>query len=178
MEKGRDDPLFDPYYWNKIVKTFVINGLTVPTLVILLFWVGIMDKPFVEVVKEFRNSYPLFFAPLNRLFEFFWENSLGAPILEELTYRGPIRIAIAFLLLVKRPTWLLISAIWIFGLFLNFQWATHHTANTLMWIPVFTAGIPLLWLVIRTNRLWPSIVCHATANLSIYFLVKVYQFLF
>ena len=89
-----------------------------------------------------------------------------------------IRIAAALFLLFRKERAGSCFLLWIFGIFLNLHWARHHIADELMWIPVFTAGISWLWLVIETKRLWPSIVCHAIANLSIYLLIKTYRFLY
>lgn len=178
MEKGRADPLFDLYFWRQIAKTLLINALTVPTIILILFWSGVVNQSLTDIVETFEHGYWLFFAPLSQFSDFFFEYAVRPALLEELAYRSQIRIAMAFIVLLKKDSkWLWILALWIIGLALNFHWAASHTTNAYVWIPVFTAGVAWLWLVIKTNRLWPSIVCHAVANLSIYFVIKIYQFL-
>ncbi|OGN23578.1 MAG: hypothetical protein A2918_00705 [Candidatus Yanofskybacteria bacterium RIFCSPLOWO2_01_FULL_42_49] len=179
MAKGRADPLFDSYYWKKIAVALLINALTVPTIIILLFWFGIIDKPFSDIIKKFQSGYPLFFVPLKDFFSFFLENTFKVAIFEELYSRGPIRIATAVLFLLNiDKNRVLTSALWVGGLVLNYGWALTHVTHEYAWVPVFVAGASWLWLTIETKRLWPSIFCHATANLSIYFLIKIYQLIY
>lgn len=179
MSKGRADPLLDLYFWKKITSALAINALTVPTAITLLFVSGLINEPLSKVISAFQKSYPPFFWPLDRFFDFAESYALNTAVIEELFTRGPIRILMATTVLFRKKMNLLAyTAYWSVGLFLNYQWAANHTVHNLVWIPVFVAGLPWLWLVIRTNRLWPVMFCHATANLSIYFLIKTYQFLY
>jgi len=177
MEKERNDSLFDPYFWKKIVKVFLVNVFTVPLVIIALFILGLINEPPAEMVEKFRQNYDVFFKPLNQFFDFFFEYALRPAILEELVYRGPIRILAGFLLFFRKESNpRIVTIVWIVGLGLNFHWSFYvHSLYGIFWTSVFTAGLAWLWLVIRTNRLWPAIFCHAAANLSIYFLIKIYQ---
>lgn len=178
-EKRRADSLFDPYFWKKIAKALLVNALTVTTLIMLFFLSGLVDEPFSKVTNAFQESYPHFFWPLNRFLDFFGDNAATPAIAEELSYRGPIRVLVGLIVFFRKElNWWFMSFVWSAGLVLNYQWATTiHTAHELMWIPVFIAGVTWLWLVIRTNRLWPSMFCHTAANLSIYLVIKVNQLL-
>lgn len=173
------DPVFSVYFWRKIITTLAINWLTVPLVATLLFASGLIDESLSQIIENFQRSYYSFFWPLSRSFDFFTEYAIKPALLEELIYRGPIRIAVGFLFFFsKKPRWFFLALIWTLGLALNFHWATQHITHEFMWILVFTAGTAWLWLVINTNRLWPSVVCHTSANFSIYILIKVYQFLY
>lgn len=176
MPRNRADPIFDPYYWRKIITALLLNALSGSIIVGSSFCFGIIDQELKEIIKTFQNNYPLFFAPWSDFFKFLNAHVLRAAIFEELIYRAPIRIMVACLLIfTKKPRWLPTSMVWLLGLSLNFHWAMRHSSHELMWIPVFVSGLVWLWLVIRTNQLWPSIICHSVANLTIYFLIKIYQ---
>lgn len=176
MNKSRYDPLFDTYFWDKIMKAFLANIFTIPIVIIFLFVSGLVDEPFSKAVDNFQKSYSSFFWPLNRFFVFFRINGITT-VIEEFIYRGPIRVLVGLIFFFRKElNWWFLSFIWSVGLFLNYQWATSHTTHELIWLPVFIAGLAWLWLVIRTNRLWPAIFCHAAANLSIYWLLKIYQY--
>ncbi|MBI2674240.1 MAG: CPBP family intramembrane metalloprotease [Candidatus Yanofskybacteria bacterium] len=172
------DPLFDLYFWKRIIKVLLINAFTVPMVVALLFLSGLVDEPFSKAMDTFQKSYPAFFWPLDQFFKFTESYVIKTVVIEELFTRSPVRILIALLILFKKElNWWLVLLVLSVGLFLNYQWAGNHTVHELVWLPVFVAGLPWLWLVIRTNRLWPSVFCHVAANLSIYFLIKIYQLL-
>lgn len=147
--------------------------------IITLFFFGLIDEPFAKIIDIFREKYSPFFWPLKRFFEFFRNHSLITALNEETLFRGPIRILVGFILFFRKQLnlWLL-CLVWLTGLVLNYWWATAHIGHELVWIPVFVAGLAWLWLVIKTNRLWPAICCHVIANLSIYLLIKIYQFLY
>lgn len=181
MSRDRADPLSDPYYWKKIALAMAINIVTVPGTVAFLFWLDLTGEPFEKIMIDFRNNHFQFFWPWSQFFNFFRTKAIAPALIEEFFTRGPIRLLVLVLLPFLNPKgkskrWFLLPIIWTFGLILNYQWALVHTAHELAWIPVFIAGLPWLWLVIRTNRLWPAVFCHAAANLSIYFLIKIYQF--
>lgn len=180
---ARADPLLDSYYWKKIATALIVNALTMPIIIAFLFWSGLAEESFEKILATFQSNYSPyspFFWPWSRFFRFFRTQVAMPAIIEEPFTRGPIRILMATTVLFRKKMNLLAyTAYWSVGLFLNYQWATtNHTAHNLVWIPVFVAGLPWLWLVIKTNRLWPAMFCHAAANLSIYFLIKTYQSLY
>lgn len=80
---------------------------------------------------------------------------LVAPLLEETLYRGP-------LFLLRRwghtPLW------WIFGLLLSFVFALSHGRSGLAILPLVALGMGSLWLIMTTQRFWPSIVLHLLHN--------------
>lgn len=179
MSRDRADPLSDPYYWKKITVALIVNVLTVPGTIVFLIWLGLIEEPFEKVLIDFRNNHFAFFWPWSQFFNFFRINTIAPALIEEFFSRGPIRILIWVLLPFLNPKrklkWLFLPIIWAIGLILNYQWALVHTAHELAWIPVFVAGLPWLWLVIETKRLFPAMFCHAAVNLSIYFLIKIYR---
>lgn len=200
MSRGRAGPLFDLCVWKGVTIALAINAVSVLVIVISLFLFGFAKEPLSDVVNEFGTEKTIWQSggkvskrpphsltiPIKDLFNFrmphqsrFIEIFVKDVFSEEFVYRGPIVIAVSLLLFFKvRNRYWPALFLWSAGLCLNFYWAYGHSEyHRLWWIPVFTAGIPWLWLVIRTNRLWPSMVCHGIANLSIYFLVKVYQLL-
>ena len=79
---------------------------------------------------------------------------LIAPMTEELFFRGPILHGFLGKYSKIKAIW--VSAL-IFSLFHILPWQMVGT------LPL---GLASAWLVIRTRTLWPSIICHATANLS------------
>jgi membrane protease YdiL (CAAX protease family) len=86
---------------------------------------------------------------------------LLGPFLEEIIYRGLL------LQLARRymPSWaaVLLSS----GVFA----ATHFPGGLGLMVPVFVMGCVLGWLVVRTNSLYTSFLCHATFNLTAGFVV-------
>lgn len=176
---ARDDPLFNLYFWKKIAFALAINALTVSAAITLFFLSGLVDEPFPKVMATFKNSHYYYFWPLNQLPDFFRSSAVESVFVEELFARGPVRILSGLILLFRREkNRRFVLLVWSVGLILNFQWAATHTIHKLVWIPVFAAGLPWLWLTIKTSRLWPAMFCHIAANLSIYFLIKVYQLLY
>lgn len=169
------DPVFSAYFWKKIFTALTINAVTVPLVIVLLFVLGLVDEPPAQVVEKFKSSYYPFFRPLPYFLDFFAEYALRPALLEELVYRGPIRIIVGLLIIFGKETsrWLM-PVVWILGLALNLHWAYLHTVHEILWIAVFTAGIAWLWLVIKTKSFWPAVVCHAIANTLIYFLARIY----
>jgi len=199
MEKNKGDPSWlNPYYWKKIAIALAINVISVSVIIVSLFLFGIIKEPLSDIVNTFSTEkkilqsdgkvliqppHPLT-IPVKDLFD---SGNLAKSrsieifairvFAEEFIYRGPIILVAALLLFfkVKGRRWLTLL-LWIAGLFLSFHWAREHIGyHTLLWVPVFVAGIPWLWLATETKKLWPSVVCHSMANLSIYFLIKIYQ---
>jgi hypothetical protein len=176
----RTNLIFIPYYWEKILKIILINSLIVPIIVFVIFKLKLVKDPFPEVLLSFQEKTPYFFLPLNKFIFFFKNQALIPAIIEELFFRGPIRILTGLVLLLTKnkngwKKFILFSFVWIVGIYLNYQWASDHLFHKLIWVPIFAAGITWLWLVIRINLLWPAVFCHAAANCIIYFFIKIYQ---
>lgn len=83
--------------------------------------------------------------------------AIGAPLSEELLFRG-------FLLSALAQTRV---GFWPAAIVVNVLWTGLHYGYTLAGlVEVFFAGLYLSWLVWRTGSLWPALVCHAAANIA------------
>ncbi len=156
-----------PYYkWFLIFKVILFNIAVVSIILIAMY-------PFVNFgsVASFRSYYPTYFYPLNRFDYFFINTAWQAALSEETYYRSPIWIlsASGFTLSIKGRRFddlFIWSAIIIPTIF----WTCRHDSFNL---PVFIVGVSWGWLVSRTRSLWPAIISHMTANIIIYFALKI-----
>lgn len=80
---------------------------------------------------------------------------IGAPISEELLFRGFLLSAVA--------RWRL--GFWPAALFVNAVWTAFHAGYSAAGlIEVFIGGAYMSWLLWRTGSLWLPILCHAVTN--------------
>lgn len=80
---------------------------------------------------------------------------VGAPLSEELLFRGYLQSALA-----KSPL-----GFWGAALITNTGWAAlHFEYSALGLIDVFIAGLIFTWLLWRTGSLWVPIICHGLYN--------------
>lgn len=81
---------------------------------------------------------------------------LGAPLSEELLFRGFLFSALA------RGAGVVVAA-----LITNSLWTAMHIGySPAGLVEVFLVGLYFSWLLWRTGSLWPALVCHAAANVS------------
>ncbi len=155
-----------PYHkWLLIFKILVLDIVIVAIALIIMY-------PFVNSGSiNFRKEYPTYFYPLNQFLFFFKNTAWQTALREEVYRRGPIWIlsasGLTFSIREKKLDDLLI---WSTILIPTAFWAYGHTAFNL---PIFVVGISWGWLVARTKSLWPAIICHMTANITIYFALKI-----
>lgn len=82
-------------------------------------------------------------------------NLLIAPLLEEAIYRGPLFLGRRWM---HTPLW------WIIGFLLSIAFAVSHGRSGLPLLPLIVLGICSLWLIVATQKFWPSIVLHMIHN--------------
>lgn len=82
-------------------------------------------------------------------------NLIMAPLIEELMYRGPL------FLLKKRigfHVW------WLLANFLCVIFVLSHRMAGLSVLPIIVLGLTSSWLIMKTERFWPSITLHFLYN--------------
>lgn len=84
---------------------------------------------------------------------------VGAPLSEELLFRGFLFSALARSRLSIAGAALITSAAWT---------ALHPSYSLLGLAEIFIIGLVLSWLLWRTGSLWVTIFCHAAYNLTIF----------
>ncbi len=80
---------------------------------------------------------------------------LVAPVLEETLYRGPLYLSRTF---SSGWTW------WIAATLLSVLFALSHGRAGLSLMPLVVLGTGSAWLVMRTQRFWPSLALHTLFN--------------
>ncbi len=166
-----DTPLSTARKWKLIFKVLALNALVVPILLLI-------SQEFIsqERVGHLVHSYPEFYYESFRIFGSFLKKYVfETAILEESYARG-----LLWLLIVSKMKVVMFKkhdltslVLWASLIIPTFQWATLHP----IFLPVFFAGLTWGWLVIKTKSMWPAVVSHMLANLSIYFLIKLVQLL-
>lgn len=86
----------------------------------------------------------------------------GAPLMEELTFRGFLQSALAQRLGFW-PATLITTAAWTL---LHWGYSAAGMAE------VFLIGLYFSWLLWRTGSLWPALICHAVYNSSLVLLLR------
>ncbi len=86
---------------------------------------------------------------------FMFSTLIMAPLIEESMYRGP-------LFLLKKhigfQTW------WLLASFLCVIFALSHRISGLSILPLIILGLASSWLIMKTERFWPSIALHFLYN--------------
>jgi len=92
---------------------------------------------------------------------------IGAPVSEELLFRGFLLSALA--------RWR--GGFWPAALVANVVWTSFHLGYSVAGLlEVFLGGLFLSWLLWRSGNLWLPIIAHAATNLSFLALLAVYPF--
>lgn len=136
------------------------------------YWFG--QEEITSIISKYKDSYQkIFFAPFKEnYFNVMWYNSLIPAIQEEVMFRGPVYVAIKQNFKLKVFKDITTPSLILIILISNYLWAfwpIGHPYN----IPIFIAGLPWYWLIFKTRALWPSILCHFLANISIYIFIQV-----
>lgn len=104
-------------------------------------WLLLVDQNLLGIAGSHKN---LIFS-----------NLIMAPLVEELMYRGP-------LFLLKK--WIGFHTWWIMAGFLCVIFVLSHRITGLPILPLIVLGLASSWLVLKTERLWPSIALHFWFN--------------
>jgi len=92
---------------------------------------------------------------------------IGAPISEELLFRGFVLSALA--------RWR--GGFWPAALITNVAWTSFHLGYSVAGlIEVFLGGLFFSWLLWRTGSLWLPLICHAVTNIVFLAVIAVYPF--
>ncbi len=140
-----------------IAKAFVVL-----TIVSGAFTVIAWNFAYDDIIKDLSDLWPLMKG------EFWWLMLLvaviGAPLSEEILFRGFLQSALAKSQL----------GFWGAALLTNTAWTALHAGYTTTGlIDVFIAGLVFSWLLWRTGSLWVPIICHGLYNGLIFAVLSV-----
>ena len=129
----------------RIVPALILVGFGMELLLVKVAgWIPVPESLQAWLTSELSTGkLTLFFSAV-----------IIAPVTEELFFRGPALQGFLGRYTQKRAIW--VTAIF-FALFHGLPW------QMVVSLPV---GLVSAWLVIRTRTLWPSILFHATVNLT------------
>jgi membrane protease YdiL (CAAX protease family) len=136
--------------WSAIILGFPVTMFIVFYVLALVFRFDLTSTGLVEQTVMQSSNDPLYFLIAGGLI-------IGAPIAEELTFRGQIFAALSQTRLGVFGTSVITSALWA---------ALHGFAQPPLYVIVllFVMGMALCWLLVRFGSLWVTIACHATWN--------------
>lgn len=141
--------------WTEVLIAFA--ALTVVTSLIgAIFYV--YDPAWY--MANYRTDMESFLAELRspieplRLVPIVLAAVIGAPLSEELLFRGFLMSALAKMRWGFWPAALLVTAIW----------TAIHFYTVTSSIEIFVSGLCLSWLLWRSGSLWLPIICHALMN--------------
>ena len=141
-------PDLGPLGWVIVVGGFVIGLYAFFGLMSWVFNVDITSSGLVEQAVMELAGDPLYLLIAGGLI-------IGAPLAEELTFRGQIFAALSQTRLGLTGSAVVTSALWA---------AIHITQPIHVIILLFLMGLALCWLLVRFGSLWVTIVCHAVWN--------------
>ncbi|WP_119392512.1 CPBP family intramembrane glutamic endopeptidase [Taklimakanibacter lacteus] len=136
--------------WAAIIAGFLI---TMNFLINVLVWVFGLDLTSTGMVEQMvmqMSDDPLYLLIAGGLI-------IGAPLAEELIFRGQIFAALSQTPIGIVGTSVLTSALWA---------AMHATTQPPPYVIglLFLMGLVLCWLLVRFGSLWVTIACHAAWN--------------
>jgi membrane protease YdiL (CAAX protease family) len=134
--------------WGIIVGGFVLALFALFGVLAWLFGLDLTSSGLVEQAVMQLSGDPLYFLVAGGLI-------VGAPLAEELTFRGQIFSALSTTRLGTLGASILTSALW----------AGVHITQPLPVIPLlFLMGLVLSWILVRFGSLWLTVACHAAWN--------------
>ncbi|MGE0237380.1 MAG: lysostaphin resistance A-like protein [Parvibaculaceae bacterium] len=134
--------------WAIVVGGFLIALYVLFGALSWLFGIDITSSGLVEQAVMQLAGDPLYLLIAGGLI-------IGAPIAEELTFRGQIFAALSQTRLGTSGAAALTSALWA---------GIHITQPFHIIALLFLMGLALCWLLVRFGSLWVTIVCHAVWN--------------
>ncbi len=176
---------FDSFWWKLKMTSlvFCFNSVVVLLLVTIAYYM-LDQKTIWGIVRDYSNNNKTIFAERNwaNFSIFLYSYCISSPIVEEFIYRYPVILLLKNNFRVKtRGKDITKILLWVIIFTLLSIWTHDHLGNSEpLWkqnyyhlLPVFLAGIPLYWLAIKTQVLWPVILCHGALNLGLYLLVQL-----
>lgn len=124
-----------------LTKDSIVFPYVLEKLFALQSWLLLVNQNLLGVAGSHKN---LIFS-----------NLILAPLVEESMYRGP-------LYLLKKHVGFRIW--WLLAVFLCAIFVLSHRTFGLSILPIIVLGLASSWLVIKTQRFWPSIVLHFLYN--------------
>ena len=134
--------------WVIIVAGFVLSLYVFFGVLSWLFGIDVTSSGLVEQAVMRLSDDPFYVLIAGGLI-------IGAPIAEELTFRGQIFAALSQTRLGMAGAAVVTSAIWA---------GIHVTQPVHIIVLLFLMGLALCWLLVRFGSLWVTIVCHAVWN--------------
>ncbi len=134
--------------WVVVVAGFVLSLYVFFGLLSWLFGIDVTSSGLVEQAVMRLSDDPFYVLIAGGLI-------IGAPIAEELTFRGQIFAALSQTRLGMTGAAAVTSAIWA---------GIHVTQPFHIIVLLFLMGLALCWLLVRFGSLWVTIACHAAWN--------------
>ena len=134
--------------WAMVVAGFVLSLYVFFGLLSWIFDIDVTSSGLVEKAVMRLSGDPFYVLIAGGLI-------IGAPIAEEMTFRGQIFAALSQTRLGMTGAALVTSATWA---------SIHLTQPFHIIILLFLMGLALCWLLVRFGSLWVTIVCHAVWN--------------
>ncbi len=137
------------------VVAILAMALLLAGLNAVLYWLLDNDvmtdlRPHIELIRS--DAWPLAALAIG----------IGAPLMEELTFRGFLQSALAQRL-----------GFWPAALMTTAAWTLLHWGYSAAGMAeVFLIGLYFSWLLWRTGSLWPALICHALYNTGLVFMLR------
>ena len=135
--------------WAMVVAGFIIGINAVFLLIATIFGLDLQSSGMVEQGTMQFGHDPLFLLIAGGLV-------IGAPLAEEIIFRGQIFAALSQTPLGLSGASLITSALWA-----GIHWPTQPLYVVGL---LFLMGLILCWLLVRFGSLWVTIICHAAWN--------------
>ena len=167
-----DSELSLPRKWRLIFWVWCLNCMSAAIIVLFVYYIN--GPEYIHSAAEIYKKTPpssQYFLPIKNFFSFFEYLVFNPALVEEIKYRWPGYLLIYIFSRLKMAisyTWknIIFWTVMILG---NYIWAGDH----LIFVPVFLAGLTWGWLVFKTRQIWPAVIAHGLANLSIYTFIKI-----
>lgn len=152
-----------------LLLVLAINSLIVSGLIAAAYLV-LDNHEISRILKTTKDTYKIYFTDptVGNILILIKTDIIQLPVMEEFLFRYPILCLIKNNLRLRLKYDLTKYLLAINILILNTVWTWGHDLPFDNSLPIFLSGLPLYWLVIKTKCLWPSILCHAFSNFSLY----------
>jgi len=159
--------------WGLVFRVYLATLVAVPIIILACRVIG-GDEFIQQASVDYAGIFGCYFRSWDGFVAYVKDVVVNGPISEEIWFRGVVwALAVSNIRLIYRGldatkpiTWILLTALTLF-------WSISYPSHIIHY-SIFTAGMFWGWLVIKTKSLWPAIVSHSLANLTIYFAVKLF----